>query len=78
MCVFPVSLLRVTLCVYFIATKDAETRRARQQQRRNAAATAAPALQARHDETTPLAGGYKGECVTPNVSVNETAVLCKK
>ena len=54
MCVSPVSLLRVTLCVHFVAARDAETRRAQQQQRRNAAATAPAALLARHEKTTRL------------------------
>ena len=76
MCVSPVSLLRVTLCVHFAAARDAEARRARQQQRRNAAATAAAALQARYEETTRLAGEYKGECVTSNFFVERTALCC--
>ena len=62
--------VRVALCVRFVAARDAETRRARQQQ----PATAAAALQARHEETTRLAGEYKGDCVTSNFSVEGTAV----
>ena len=53
-----VFLLRVTLCLHFVAARDAETRRAREQQRGNVAATAAAALQARHEETRQLAGKY--------------------
>ena len=78
MCVPPVPLLRDTLCVHFVVARDAETRRARQKQRRNAVATAADALQARHKETTRLAGEYTGECVKFNFFVEGTAVLCKK
>ena len=78
MCVPPVSLLRVALCAYLVAARDAEIRQARQHQRANAAATAAAALRAMHEETTRLAGEHKGDCVISNVSVGETAVLCKK
>ena len=72
------SLLRVTLCVHFAAARDAETRRGRQQQRGNAAATVAVALQAKHEETTRLAGEYKGEYITSIFFVEGTAVLRKK
>ena len=56
-------LVIVTLCVHFVAARDAETRRARQEQRGNAAATAAAALQARHVETTQTAGRLISERV---------------
>ena len=72
------SLLRVTVCVHFVAARDAEIRRGRQQQRGNAAATVAVALQAKHEETTRLAGEYRGECIRSIFSVEGTAVLRKK
>ena len=73
----PVFLLHVTLCLHFVAARDAETLRARQQQQANTVAVAEAALQAQHEETTRLAGEFKGECRTPNFFVERTAVLCK-
>ena len=73
-----VSLLRVTLCLYFVAARGAETRRAWQQQRGNVAATATVVLQARHEETTRLVSEYKSECIAPNFFVEGTAVLRKQ
>ena len=54
-CIFP------TLYLYFVDARDAETRRAWHQQQANPNAVAeAAALQARHEETTRLAGERKG------------------
>ena len=61
-----------TLYLYFVAARDAETLRARQQQQANTVAVAEGALQARHEETTRLTGEFKGECRTPNVFVERT------
>ena len=60
MCVSPLSLLRVALCVRFVAVRDTETRRARQQQQANANAAVEAALQAQQEETTRRADDYKG------------------
>ena len=79
MSVSTLSLLPVALCVRFVAVRDAETRRAWQQQEANAnAAAEAAALQAMHEESTRLAGEHKGGCVTSNFHLERTAVLCKK
>ena len=73
------SLLPVALCVRFVAVRDAETRRAWQQQQANAnAAAEAAALQAMHEESTRLAGEHKGGRVTSNFYLERTAVLYKK
>ena len=61
----PVSLLPVTLLLYYLAIRDTVIRRVRQQQQANAAATAAGGLQARHEQKTRLGGELKGECKTP-------------
>ena len=72
-------LLPVALCVRFVAVRDAETRRAWQQQQANAnAAAEAASLQAIHEESTRLAGEHKGGRVTSNFYLERTAVLCKK
>ena len=64
---------------YFVDARDAETRRAWQQQQANAnAAAEAAALQAMHEKTTRLAGEHKGGCVTSNFYIEGIAVLCKK
>ena len=61
------SLLPVALCVRFVALRDAETRRAWQQQQTNVnAAAEAAALRAMHKESTRLAGEHKGGRVTSN------------
>ena len=61
------SLLPVALCVCFVALRDAETRRAWQQQQANInAAAEAAALRAMHEESTRLAGEHKGGRVTSN------------
>ena len=78
MFVSPMFLLRVILCVHFVAARDAETRRAQQQQRRNAAASAAAALQARHEETIRLTGEYKVKCLTSNFLSKELLFYAKK
>ena len=56
----------VTLCLYSVAARDAETRRARQQQQANATAAAEPALKAQHEETTRRAGEFEGGSRTRN------------
>ena len=61
------SLLHVALCVRFVALRDAETRRAWNQQQANVnAAAEAVTLRAMHKESTRLAGGHKGGRVTSN------------
>ena len=53
------SLLPLALCVCFVAVRDAETRRAWQEQQENAnAAAEAAALQAMQEKSTRLAGNY--------------------
>ena len=79
MLVSTLSLLPLALCVRFVAVGDAETWRAWQQHQANAnAAAEAAALQAMHEESTPLAGEHKGGRVTSNFYLERTAVLCKK
>ena len=79
MSVSTLSLLPIALCVRYVAVRDAETRRAWQQQQANAnTAAEAAALQAMHEESTRLAGGHQGRSVTSNIYLEGTAVLCKK
>ena len=79
MSVSTLSLLHVALCVRFVAVREAETRRAWQQQQANAnAAAEAAALQAMHEESTRLAGEHEGGRVTSNFYLEGTAVLCEK
>ena len=60
-------LLPVALCVRFVALRDAETRRAWQQQQANVnAAAEAAALRAMHGKSTRPAGEHKGGRVTSN------------
>ena len=61
MCVSLPSVLPVALCVSFVAVRDAETRRAWQQQQANVNAAAEAALQAQLEETTRRSGDYMGE-----------------
>ena len=75
MCVFPLSRLPVALCVRFVAVRDAETRRAWQQQQANANAAAESALQARQEETIRRAGDYKNG--SRNANYYSAVVLCR-
>ena len=68
----PVFLLHVTLCLHFVAARDAETLRARQQQQANTVAVAEAALQAQHEETTRQAGEFEGGSRTQK----NTALAC--
>ena len=77
MCVSPLSLLAVALCVRFVAVRRfAETRRAWQQQQTNANAVVKSALQAQQKETTRRAGDYKGG--SRNAEYYSAVVLCTK
>ena len=61
------SLLPIALCVRFVVLRDAETRRAWQQQHANVnAAAEAATLRAMREESTRLAGEHKGRRVTSN------------
>ena len=74
MCVSPLSVLLIALCVRFVPVRDAETRRAWQQQQANANAAAEAALQAQKEETTRRAGDYKGG--SRNAKYYSAGVLC--
>ena len=74
--VSPLSLLPVALCVRFVAIRNAETRRAWQQQQANANAAAEAALQAQQKETTRRAGDCKGG--SRNAKYYSAVVLCTK
>ena len=76
MCVSTLSLLPVALCARFVAVRDAETRRAWQQQQANANAAVEAALQAQQEETTRRAGDYKGG--SRNAKYYSDVVLCTK
>ena len=76
MCVSPLSLLPVAMCVRFVAVRDAKTRQAWQQQQANANATAEAALQAQQEETTRRAGDYKGG--SRNAKYYSVVVRCTK
>ena len=79
MSVSTLSFLPVALYVRFVAVRDAETRRAWQQQQVSAnAAAEAATLQAMHEESTRLAGEHKDGRGTSNFYLERTAVLCKK
>ena len=61
------SLLPIALCVRFVVLRDAETRRAWQQQQANVnAAAKAAALRVMQEESTRLAGEHKSGRVTSN------------
>ena len=71
-----VSLLRVILRLRFVAARDMETRRARQQQQANANAAVEAPLQAQHEEKTRRAGNYNGG--SRNAEYYSAVVLCIK